>query len=54
MGGRLSLGAEIVKKAGLWICNLFVKYWTNKFCNILLYEVVDELKSHLFLVHFSV
>ena len=23
--GRLSLGAKIVKKAGLWLCNLFVK-----------------------------
>ena len=24
-GRRLSLGAAIVKKAGLWFCNLFVK-----------------------------
>ena len=32
-----------MKKARLWLCNLFVKYWTNKFCNIILYEVVIKL-----------
>ena len=32
-----------MKKVGLCLCNLFVKYWTNKFCNILLYGVVTKL-----------
>ena len=32
-----------MKKDGLWLCNLFVKYWTNKFGNIRLYEVVIKL-----------
>ena len=36
-GGRLSLGAKIVKKVGLWLCNLFVKVLDKQVCNIRLY-----------------
>ena len=32
-----------MKKAGLWLCNLFVKVLDKQICNIRLYEVVIKL-----------
>ena len=32
-----------MKKAGLWLCNLFIKVLDKQVCNIHLYEVVIKL-----------
>ena len=32
-----------MKKAGLWLCNLFVKVLDKQVLNILLYEVITKL-----------